>query len=174
MVPVQIEEVLGRATETSPLTNGVCGTCQKCGRQASAEINAEGRPNGPVARKKDAILDVLHELEQQCEHRTSWGMVEPHYDRGIPKGINLYIIDPASGYHFPLMMVEGKLAGIWGGVHPEKGKPIIVPDSDQYDTAAGEFKVILVKKGYRLTTLARADSVRLRPKTTTPTDPVTT
>ncbi len=165
MIQVQIFDTTGRATEESPLTAGVCGRCLKCGKESSAPISCEGRPNGPVAKRKAAINDVLRHLETLCESPSPWGMVQPHYDRAIPTGVNVYILDPASGFHFPVFMMEGKLTGIWGGVHPEKGVPIVVPDSPKYDTAAQEFRVVLVKKGYRLTTLARPADIKLRPKT---------
>jgi len=145
MIPVQIELCTLSEPQTGRPLPGVCGTCTKCGAEASVAIGTDG---GPVARRKAAVAAVLAELTEGCAHPLPWGSVPAHCDRGIPRGVRLFAEESHAGRRWPLSVDgRGKLLTVAGGCHPS-AVVLVVPDAVEFSAAAADFAAELVKRGY--------------------------
>lgn len=144
-VPVQFvdctipTEVEGSSYEM----DGVCGTCTKCGRSASAPANGAG---GPKTRRANAVLKVLRQLTEGCEHLLPWGVPPAHHDRRIPAGVALAVED--RGRLWPLYVdAKNKLVSIAGGCALD-ADVLVIPASLDHAEAASEFQIDLVRRGH--------------------------
>jgi hypothetical protein len=145
IVPVQFEPAVLDGPNKRPV-NGVCGTCTKCGRSASAALDPD--EGGPVKQRRAAVAAVCEELTELCEERLPWGSTPAHEDRRIPKGVTLLVETP-SGDRLPVAVdAKQKLVTVWAGVVLD-AVVLVVPDTEEYAQAAAEFKIALIARGYK-------------------------
>jgi hypothetical protein len=149
IVPVQFEPAVLDGPNKRPV-NGVCGTCTKCGRSASAALDPD--EGGPVKQRRAAVAAVCEELIAACEERLPLGdppgIAPAHEDRRIPKGVTLLVETP-SGDRLPVAVdAKQKLVTVWAGVVLD-AVVLVVPDTEEYAQAAAEFKIALIARGYK-------------------------
>jgi hypothetical protein len=145
VIPVQIEPCTVDGPGKRPLV-GVCGTCTKCGKTASAALDPDD--GGPATRRKVAVAAVCAELTEACAERLPWGSTPAHDGRRAPKGVSLFAVDAATAGRWPVSVTDkDKLATVASGVHP-LAVVLVVPDDESCSEAAAEFAQDLVGRGY--------------------------
>lgn len=145
----------------------VRGECVRCGKCSTAHVSSDREDGTLAARKKAAKAEVLAELTDLCAERLPWGLTPAHYDRGIPRGLSLKMVD-ATGAVFPLMVNKsGKLEIVLrsGAIEVPHGgcgftaKVLVVPDAEKFGDAATAFVEELWKRGYRVAKVVVPGSV---------------
>lgn len=143
MIPVQI--VPTTVDGPSGPQHAMCGTCTKCGLAATAVVSQSKKDGTPRVRLYAAQRAVLEKLTEACPEELPWEIPPHHYDRDIPAGCEVYLID-ARGLWLPCHVEKvGKAAvrvkalfTIYGGVQPG-GRVVVRPSEEKYRLAAGEY-----------------------------------